>query len=190
MRTWEKGTFIRVAVTVTDRFAVDATHEVSVLGSVVAAVGGSASLVAVSGRSHVLADIYGEYLGSGYSHKVVEYPVFELRLLKRFLQKVSSSVFGSLDPFSKAEFIVTRLKVQSIATGRCHVPVFVLPASPESCRCCRWLRSSTTSWGCGLSSGSTSRRPVERLTATFSGIIHSALLIHLQFSHLHLVVFF
>ena len=27
MRTWEKGTFRRVAVVVTDRFAVDATHE-------------------------------------------------------------------------------------------------------------------------------------------------------------------
>ena len=48
MWTWEKGTLRRVAVTVTDRFAVDATHELSVLGSVVAAVGVSASLVAVS----------------------------------------------------------------------------------------------------------------------------------------------
>ena len=65
MRTWAKVTFRRVAVAVTDCFAVDATHEVSVLGSVVAAVSGSASLVAVSGGSHVLADTYGEYLGSG-----------------------------------------------------------------------------------------------------------------------------
>ena len=62
MCTWEKETFRRVAVAVTDGFAVDATHELSVLGSVVAAVGGSASLVAVSGRSQVLADFYGKYL--------------------------------------------------------------------------------------------------------------------------------
>ena len=110
MRTWEKGTFRRVPVTVTDRFAVDSTHKLSVLGSVVAAVGGSASLFAFSGGSHVLTDTYGEYLGSGYSHKLVEYPVFDLRLLKRCLQKVSSSVFGSLDPFSMTEFIVTLLK--------------------------------------------------------------------------------
>ena len=108
--TWEKDTFRRVAVAVTDHFAVDATQELSVLGPVVAAVGGSASLVAVSGGSHVLADTYGEYLGSGYSRKLVEYPVFDLRLLKRCLQKVSSSVFGSLDTFSMTEFIVTRLK--------------------------------------------------------------------------------
>ena len=110
MRTWEKGTSRRVAVTVADRFAVDATHKLSVLESVVAAVGGSASLDEVSGGSHVLTDTYSEYLGSGYSHKLVEYPIFDLRLLKRCLQKVSSSVFGSLDPFSMTEFIVTRLK--------------------------------------------------------------------------------
>ena len=35
MRTWEKGTFRRVAVDVVDRFTVDATHEATVLGSVV-----------------------------------------------------------------------------------------------------------------------------------------------------------
>ena len=110
MRTWEKSIFRPIAVTVTDRFAVDATHKLSVLGSVVAAVGGSASLVAVSGGSHVLADTYGEYLGTGYSHKLVEYPIVDLRLLKRCLEKVSPSVFGSLDPFSMTDFIVTRLK--------------------------------------------------------------------------------
>ena len=110
MRTCGKGTFRRVAVTVTDRFVVDSTHELSVLGSVVAAMGGSASIVSVSGGSHVLTDTYGDYLVSGCSHKLVEYPVFDLRLLKRCLQKVSSSVFGSLDPFSLTEFIVTRLK--------------------------------------------------------------------------------
>ena len=69
MRTWEKGTFRRVAVSAADRLAVDATHELSVLGSVVSAVGGSASLVAISGGSHVLGDTYREYLGvGGVSH--------------------------------------------------------------------------------------------------------------------------
>ena len=60
IRTWEKGTFRRVAVDVVDSFTVDATHEVAVLGSVVAAVGSSASLVAISGGSHVVADTYKE----------------------------------------------------------------------------------------------------------------------------------
>ena len=93
MRTWEKNTLRRLAVAVTDRFSSDAMRDLSVFGSVEAAVGGSGSLVAVSGRSHVLADTYNEYLGSGCSHKLLEYPIFDLRLLKRCLQKVSSSVF-------------------------------------------------------------------------------------------------
>ena len=66
MRTWEKGTFRRVAVDAVDRFTVDATDDVAVLGSVVAAVGSSASLIAISGGSHVLADAYREDLRSGY----------------------------------------------------------------------------------------------------------------------------
>ena len=69
------------------------------LGLVVNAVGASASLVAVFGGSHVLADTYGEYLGSGCSGKILQYPVFDLRLLKLCLQRLSSSVFGCLDPF-------------------------------------------------------------------------------------------
>ena len=86
------------------------TPHLSVLGSVLAAVGGSTSLASVSGGSHVLADTYQEYLGSGYSHKLVKHWKFDLRLLKRCLQKGSSSVFGSLDPFTMTEFFVTRLK--------------------------------------------------------------------------------
>ena len=82
MRTLGKDFFRRVAVAVTDRFSSEATHELSVLGSVVAAVGGSASLVAVSGESLVLADTYDKYLGSAYSRKHVDYPVIDLRLLK------------------------------------------------------------------------------------------------------------
>ena len=42
VRTWEKDTFRRVALAVSKRFLIDATHDLSVLGSVVAAVGGSA----------------------------------------------------------------------------------------------------------------------------------------------------
>ena len=72
MRTWEKHTFRRVAAAVTNRFSSDATHKLSVLGSVVADVGASASFVASSGGSHVLAETYGEDFGSGYSHTLVE----------------------------------------------------------------------------------------------------------------------
>ena len=166
MRTWEKGTFRRVAVDVVDRFTVDATHDVALLGSVVAAVGSSASLVAIFGGSHVLADTYRKYLGSGYSHKLVEYPIFDLCVLKRCLQKVSSSVFGSLDPFSMTEFIATRLKGDEHRDWVMSRSSLRLPSSPESSRCRLLLRSSATSWECGLSLWCTSRRLVEKLTAT------------------------
>ena len=95
---------------VSDRFSSDATHEFSVPGLVLAALGNSASPVAVSGGSHVSADTYGDHLGSGYNRKLVENPIFDLRLLKRCLSKISSSIFGSLDPLSMTEFIVSRLK--------------------------------------------------------------------------------
>ena len=41
---------------------------------------------------------------------VLDYPTFDVRLLKRFLQKTASTVFGTLDPFLMTEFIMTRLK--------------------------------------------------------------------------------
>ena len=62
IRTWEKETFRWVAVAVLDRFSRNATHKLSVHGSVVASLGDSASLVAVFGGWHVLADTFGDYL--------------------------------------------------------------------------------------------------------------------------------
>ena len=162
MRTWEKDTFRRVAVAVIDRFSSDATYELSVFGSIVAAAGHSASPIAVSDRSHVLADSYSQYLGSGYRHKLVEYPVFDLHHLKRCLQKVSCSVFGSLDPYFMMEFSVTSLK------GAEHRNWMTLRSILRQAIITRELSmpSPATSWECGLSSSSTLRRMVENPTAT------------------------
>ena len=41
---------------------------------------------------------------------LVDYPIFDGRLLKRCPQKTASMVFGTLDHFSMTEFVVTRLK--------------------------------------------------------------------------------
>ena len=59
--------------------------------------------------SDVLAEIYGDYFGSGYDRKLVEYPIIDFQLLKICFQKVFSSVFGSLDPFLLTECIFNRL---------------------------------------------------------------------------------
>ena len=74
------------------RFSSGATQELSVLGSVVAALGGLATLVAVFCCLHVPVDIHGDYLDSGYHRKPIEYPIIELRFLKRCLHGVFSSV--------------------------------------------------------------------------------------------------
>ena len=95
MRTWEKDPFRRISVAASNRFSSDVTHELSLLGSVVAAVGGLVSLVTVSGGPRVLTDTYCNYLCSGYDRKRFEYPIFDLRLLRPCLQKLSSSFFGS-----------------------------------------------------------------------------------------------
>ena len=81
--TWEKDMFRRVAIDVSDWFSHDATPELSVLGSVVAAVRGSASIVAFPGGSHVLVEIYGNYLGFAYDCKLNDYSSFDLWLLSR-----------------------------------------------------------------------------------------------------------
>ena len=53
------------------------------------------------------------------------------------------------------KFLSRAWRGQSIATGCCHVLVFVVPLLQGSCRCRRSLSSSATTWECGLSSLST-----------------------------------
>ena len=110
IRVWKAGEFVRLAVAIIDRYYGDANSELAILGKILSGVGSGASLVALVGGSHTLVECYKEYLGSGYTKTLVDYPVFDARLLKRCLQKTASVVFGTLDPFSMTEFIVARLK--------------------------------------------------------------------------------
>ena len=110
IRTWKAGEFVRVAVAIIDRYYGDANSELAILGKILSAVGSGASLVSLSGGSYTLVESYKEYLGSGYTKTLVDYPIFDARLLKRCLQKTASVIFGTLDPFSMTEFIVARLK--------------------------------------------------------------------------------
>ena len=80
------------------------------MGKVVDAAGPNTAVVSLHGSPHVLAEVFASYLGSGYQAKLVEYPTFDLRLLRLRLQRTASSVFGSLDPASLTEFVVNRLK--------------------------------------------------------------------------------
>ena len=110
MWTWRRDSFYRVAVGVIDRYHGDASSKLVILGQVLCAIGSGASLVSISGGSHTLVECYREYLRSGCMRGVLDYATFDVRLLKRCLQKTASTAFGTLDPFSMTEFIVTRLK--------------------------------------------------------------------------------
>ena len=110
VRTWERSTFRRVCVAVLNRFSANTTFEATVLGKILDAAGPDTAVVLLHRGPHVLAEAFECYLGSGYQTKLVEYPKFDMRLLKRCLQRTASSVFGSLDPFSLTDFVVNRLK--------------------------------------------------------------------------------
>ena len=110
VRTREKSTFPRVCVAVLNRFSASTTLKATVLGRLLDAAGPDTAVVSLHGSTHVLAEAFASYLGSGYQAKLLEYPKFDLRLLERCLQRTASSVFGSLDPFSLTEFVVNRLK--------------------------------------------------------------------------------
>ena len=111
IRRWKTGEFVRVAVAIYDRYYGDANSELAILGKILSVVGSGASLVSLFGGCHTLVECYREYLGSGYTQTLVDYPIFDVRLIKRCLQKTASVVFGTLDPFSMTGFLVTQLKV-------------------------------------------------------------------------------
>ena len=110
VRTWGRCTFRRVCVALLSRFNANTTLEATFLAKIVDASGPDTSVVSLHGGPHVLAEAFASYLGSWYRAKLVEYPTFGLRLLKRCLERTAASLFGSLDPFSMTEFLVNQLK--------------------------------------------------------------------------------
>ena len=108
--TWYVDTFRRVCVATLDRYSSDPHQETSALVRIVDAMGADVSLASISGGSTVLVEAFCEYLGSGFRQKIIDYPVFDLWLFRRCLQRTASSVFGSLDGLAMTEFIVNRLK--------------------------------------------------------------------------------
>ena len=110
LRTWDVDTFRRVCMATLDRYSSDLHREVTALGWMVDGLGPDVSVASISGGSTVLVEAFYEYLGNGHRQKLIDYPVFDLRLFRRCLQRTSSSVFGSLDGLAMTEFMVNRLK--------------------------------------------------------------------------------
>ena len=110
LRTWDVDTFKRVCVATLDRYSSNPHQEISALGRMVDALGPDVSVASISGGSTVLVEAFCEYLGSGYRQKLSDYPVFDLRLFRRYLRRTASSVFGRFDGLAMTDFIVNRLK--------------------------------------------------------------------------------
>ena len=110
MWTWERSAFRPVCVAVLSRFSANSNLEATILAKILDAADPNASVVSLHGGPHVPAESFASYLGSGYRAKLVEYPTFNLRLLRRCLQRTAATVFGSLDSFSRTEFVINRLK--------------------------------------------------------------------------------
>ena len=81
-----RSTFRRVCVAVLSRFSANTTLEATILAKILDAAGPDISAVPLHGGPHVLAEAFASYLGGVYRAKLVEYPTFDLRLLKRCLQ--------------------------------------------------------------------------------------------------------
>ena len=109
-RTWDIDIFRRVCWATLDRYTSDPHQEISTLGQIVDALGPDVSVVSISCGSAIVMEAFSEYLGSGCRQKLIDYPSFDLRLSKRYLQRTASSVFGNLDRLAMTEFIVNRLK--------------------------------------------------------------------------------
>ena len=84
------------------QFSANTTLEATVLGKIVDAAGPNTAVVSLHGGPHVLAEAFASYLASGYQAKLIEYPTFDRRLLKRCLQRTASPVFGSLDAVTRS----------------------------------------------------------------------------------------
>ena len=92
--TWAIDIFKGVCVATLYRYSSDRYQGITALGQLVDALGPDVSVASISGGSTVLVEALCEYLGSGYRQKLIDYPFFDLSLLRRCLQRTASSVFG------------------------------------------------------------------------------------------------
>ena len=104
--TGEKAKISSVCLAVVSRFGSNISVEATILGRILDAACLDVSIVSVHGRPHVLVEVFSSYVCSGYGSGLVEYPLFNLRLIKRCLQRTAETVLGSRYPFSKTKFVI------------------------------------------------------------------------------------
>ena len=131
LRRWQKIEFQRLCSAILDLLSDDPQHKFTVLLRIVVAPGRDVSMVALIDGSNSLTEAFSSYLSSGYSGKLIDYPVFDLRLFKRCLQWTASSIFESLEDFSITESIMNRLKGAKAWSFRPALRKIILKNDPD-----------------------------------------------------------
>ena len=131
VQTWEKTTFHRVCFAALSRSSNKNTLDAFVLRRIIDAAGPDVSISSLHGGPHVLEEAFSSYLGCGYRSKLVMFPFFDLRLLKRCLQRTAATVLGSLDPILMTKLVSNRLK----SGETCNWLHSERPLSQTTCRC-------------------------------------------------------
>ena len=99
--TWIKEDFYSTAVPVIVRYSGNASNELAKRVQFVSAVVNGVSHLLIFDGLLTLIRCFSEYLGSGNLKLQMKYPLFDVQLLKRCLQKtVAFVVFANLDTFS------------------------------------------------------------------------------------------
>ena len=110
LRTCLITDFYRMAPGVIHRNYGNPSNEMVILGQFFCAISSGASLVSISGGSHTLIQRYEEYLGKSCTKGLLDYPISDIRLLKRCFQRTASWKVGTLDAFLMTEIIVAHLQ--------------------------------------------------------------------------------
>ena len=90
-----------VCLAVMDRFSCKAASELGNLGQVLSALGGTFHVVPIVGGFNRMGEVFAALIGNGNQQKQT---FFNRRFLKRYMQKSSSFLFGSLDDYFMIEF--------------------------------------------------------------------------------------
>ena len=89
--------------------------------------------------SNMKAEAFSSYLGGGFWHKILDYPLFDLRLFKRCLQRTAPIFRGSWDAFS------IRVHLQSTETSWDWGLAGLIPC-PEESHQYRWFEWAPSYW--------------------------------------------
>ena len=92
--------FEPVSVAVMERFIVDSTCERGIQDQVISTLDITVPIVSIVVGSNLLCETYSQDSGSEDQRKLIDFPIFILCLLNRCMQKLSTSVFASLNVFS------------------------------------------------------------------------------------------